>query len=92
MKKIALLVVLLVSFVAFAADTPPQRPQGQRGGFMTVVDTNKDGKISKAELDAWFVKADANKDGVVDQEEFRATMPQMGPRGQGRGPGGPAPQ
>ncbi len=50
------------------------------GGYMIAagsiekVDTNKDGKVSRAEhaahADAMFTDADANKDGFVDQAEM----------------------
>lgn len=46
---------------------------GQRGGMMAMADTNKDGKISKAELtaalDARFTRLDANRDGKLTKED-----------------------
>jgi uncharacterized low-complexity protein len=44
---------------------------------MSMADTDKDGKISKAEHDAMFAKMDANKDGSVDKTE-------MGKMGEGK--------
>jgi uncharacterized low-complexity protein len=44
---------------------------------MSMGDTDKDGKISKAEHDAMFAKKDANKDGYVDKTE-------MGKMGEGK--------
>jgi uncharacterized low-complexity protein len=41
---------------------------------MSMGDTNKDGKISKAEHDAMFAKKDANKDGFVDKSEMGKMM------------------
>jgi hypothetical protein len=64
------------------AGGPP--PGGGGGGNM---DTNSDGKISKAEYIAnngLFARVDTNKDGKIDAAE-RAAMPA---RGGGRGPGG----
>ena len=44
------------------------------GGGMSMMDTNKDGKISKKEFtmhhDAMFAKMDANKDGFIDKDEM----------------------
>ena len=45
-------------------------------GKMMDADTNKDGKISKAEFmakhEAMFAAADTNKDGMLDEEEHQA--------------------
>lgn len=53
----------------------PNAAEGKCG--MSMGDTNKDGKISKAEHDAMFAKKDANKDGFVDKTE-------MGKMGEGK--------
>jgi hypothetical protein len=77
------LLALLVSASTFAADAPQQNPQGQgrgqgpRGGGMSMMmDADKDGKVTKAEMNAWFDKVDVNKDGVLTAEELRAARPQ----------------
>lgn len=63
------------------------------------MDVNKDGYLDKADRelrmkqhrDAWFTAADTNKDGQLSKAEFDAAKgPMHGPRGQGRGPAGPA--
>ncbi|EQB09806.1 hypothetical protein L288_05195 [Sphingobium quisquiliarum P25] len=55
------------------AQPGPGGPVGRHGGMMAMADTNKDGKISKAELtaaiDARFVKMDANRDGKLTKED-----------------------
>lgn len=56
------------------------------GGHFKRVDTNNDGKVSKAEAisaaEAAFTRADANGDGFVTQEEMRAAHKSH--RGQGK--------
>src|SRR5205823_6111591 len=47
--------------------------------FLTRMDTNKDGKISRAELQgtpyaALFEEIDTNKDGKIDPKEFKAYL------------------
>ena len=44
---------------------------------MSMADTNKDGKVSKEELNAMFEKADTNKDGFVDKDEMAKMMSSM---------------
>lgn len=44
---------------------------------MSMADTDKDGKISKAEHDAMFAMKDTNKDGFIDKTE-------MGKMGEGK--------
>lgn len=70
---------------------------GQGGGAMFGhLDTDRDGAVSMAELQAsqqrqteLFQRADADKDGKVTREEMRAAFASM--KGQRRGgPGGPA--
>ena len=86
MTKILILTALLLGSVAFAQDQIPlQRPQGgPRGGgprqsIFMMMDANKDGKVSKEEMLAWFDKVDTNKDGILSQEELRAARPVGGP-------------
>jgi hypothetical protein len=78
------------------ADRPAMRP----GRFMERMDTNGDGKISKAEwkahYDEMFAQADKNKNGYIDSDEMSTGFRPpggMGPggrrTGEGPGPGGP---
>ena len=56
----------------------PAHPSATSGAdmFFDKVDTDKDGKISKAEFsakgDEMFAESDANKDGFITREEGRA--------------------
>ncbi|MDE2388892.1 MAG: EF-hand domain-containing protein [Betaproteobacteria bacterium] len=54
---------------------------GHQCEHMSVVDTNKDGKISKEEFmkhhEAMFDKKDVNKDGFIDREEMHRMMDHM---------------
>ncbi|MDO7835672.1 EF-hand domain-containing protein [Sphingobium sp. HBC34] len=58
----------------------PGAEGGRRGGLMAMADTNKDGKISKAELtaalDARFARMDADKDGQITQKDRDAMRQQ----------------
>ncbi|GAB5553057.1 MAG: hypothetical protein Sapg2KO_26480 [Saprospiraceae bacterium] len=67
-------------------------PGGQQGGppnvdqILAQMDTNKDGKLTKAEtkgpLVEMFSTIDTNKDGFLSKEELeKAPKPQRGPRG-----------
>tara|TARA_R110002050_G_scaffold195593_2_gene330464 strand:+ start:5630 stop:5950 length:321 start_codon:yes stop_codon:yes gene_type:complete len=69
----------------------PQKPQGQKGGPLSVeelfvkLDTNKDGKLSKKEvqgpLKKDFSKVDTNGDGFLSKEEIEAApKPKQGQR------------
>jgi hypothetical protein len=87
-QVVAAAAMLLVAGGAFAqATTPaPTAPQGRPpmagkhmdrgehhgGWWMKDIDTDKDGAISKAELDAWFNKVDTNHDGKLDKSELEA--------------------
>lgn len=55
------------------AQPAPDRHGGHRGGMIAMADTNKDGKLSKAELtaslDARFTKLDENRDGKLSKED-----------------------
>ena len=97
-RTILLALVIFASTATFAAD-PPQGPpagsrgQGQRGGgIMMMMDTNKDGKISKDEFTSWFAKVDTDKDEFISAEELKVAQDAFRAAnglGQGRGPGGP---
>lgn len=89
-----------------AADTTTKTPeakcgQGKCGGAkageakcgMGMMDTNKDGRISRSEFrkahDAMFAAKDANKNGYIDANEMNAGM-EGAPAAMGVAPGGAA--
>lgn len=53
------------------------RGPGGPGGMMARLDSDGDGKITRAEFTAPFDRIDANKDGVVDQAEQQAQRDRM---------------
>lgn len=67
---------LLGFSVIAAAQEGPHGPGGPMGPRLEELDANKDGKITKAEIDAMevktFTEADTNKDGFVTSEEMTA--------------------
>lgn len=70
-----------------SADERPQRPQRAEGAERRQrpnIDTDGDGRISRAEFDAagaaMFQRLDANNDGRVTREEAQAARPQRGAR------------
>lgn len=98
-----------------AQATPPSMPgmgrhhamRGEPGMYrermMQWVDTDRDGQISRAELDtanqamiahrvAAFEAADANRDGKLSADEMRAFRQSMRPHGAPDGRRGPGPQ
>lgn len=70
---------LAASHIAFAQPDADGGP-GRRGGMMAQADTNKDGKISKAELaaglEARFARMDVDKDGQLTQKDRDAMRQQ----------------
>lgn len=62
---------------------PMDGPDGRHGGMMARLDTDKDGRISRAEAQAdpkfaaRFDTLDVNKDGYVDKADFQARFQQM---------------
>ena len=83
----------------------PGGPGTRQGAMMNWLDTDADGQISRAELEAAnqarlarelkaFDAADANKDGKLSQDEMKAfrdaMRPSGGPGGRGCPPGSPA--
>lgn len=76
---------------------PPDRPPG-RGGppnpLLPLFDTDRDGKLSAAEIDAAAAKLrehDANKDGTLSADEMPRGPGGRGGPGRGPGPDGPRP-
>lgn len=84
---------LLATTLASAADpvapagAPGSQRSQQRQQMLDAIDTNHDGRISRAEYQAWvdarFAKLDANGDGVVSAEEI-ANSPAAQQRAQRR--------
>ena len=68
-------------------------PQDQVNHMIEENDTNKDGKLSRAEapefLAGQFDAIDTNHDGFLDKEELTAFFAKQGPPQGRRGPGGP---
>ncbi len=69
---------LAATHLAYAQPGPQGGPRG--GGMMAMADTNKDGKISKAELtaglEARFAKMDVDRDGQITQKDRDAMRQQ----------------
>ena len=80
MKKI-LIVLPLLSAPAFAQQAPPQQMPDLNKMFFEQFDTDKDGRVSKAEFlkptEAQFDHMDRNKDGVLDPAEVKAFNTEM---------------
>lgn len=77
MKPAFAIVLLSLAPMLAAAQPPAGKPQPSPGqAFMSTLDTNKDGKVDKAEylkpFEAQFDAMDTNKDGAIDQAEFEA--------------------
>ena len=79
MKKILTLFLAAGLAATLTCDFATAQRKGKKGHrgarIFAKLDTNKDGKISKAEAgDKWarLGKADANKDGFVTKEELKA--------------------
>lgn len=76
MKKIALTAALAAFLMATPAMANTHDKDGKRGHPLMMMDTNKDGAISRAEFDAHsndkFAKMDKNKDGTISKDEIDA--------------------
>ncbi|NSL85299.1 EF-hand domain-containing protein [Chitinophaga solisilvae] len=90
-----MLAAALISVKTYAQEQPQQqRPKHDREGFFKKIDTDGDGKLSKAEVDTAadkdgkgftrlkekFGAIDSNKDGFIDKEELKAFRKSQGPR------------
>lgn len=93
MKHILVAGLLMTALVS--TKTYAQQPQQQHDheGFFKKIDTDGDGKLSKAEVDAAakddkrvaklkenFDAIDTNKDSFLDKEELQAYRKKQGPR------------
>jgi Ca2+-binding EF-hand superfamily protein len=94
-----LLLAVLVVGLGGADDKPPQKPAADSAAvdrrvndILDRMDSNKDGKISKAEargpIADNFDRIDANKDGFIDKDELRRFVARN--MAAGGGPGGAA--
>lgn len=78
-KLIALSVVGLFALPALAEEGPggPKGMHKGAGHFIEKVDSDKDGKVSRAEFqakgDAMFKEADSNNDGFITKDEAEAS-------------------
>jgi caffeoyl-CoA O-methyltransferase len=99
MTSVVASVAVLLTAAHFAAAQPPGRPGGPprgRGQFnplLRLFDTDRDGSLSAAEIDALAAKLkglDKSNDGKVSDEELRGLFASSG-RGPARGPGGSRP-
>lgn len=79
----ALLALVAGTALAAAQEGAPQG--GWRGGFFRQLDTNKDGKVERTEVQAWsearFKKLDTAGDGALTKEQYvDAMIAQIRPR------------
>jgi|AGTN01.3.fsa_nt_gi hypothetical protein len=83
MRSLVLAVpALFAACAAFAQDPTATPPQDGGHDMMTLMDTDRDGAVSREEFvkghvraDDYFARLDANKDGAVSREEFLAEPP-----------------
>lgn len=74
---------------ADAPEPPADAPKRPVPAILKALDTDGDGTLNATEVanaPAALAKLDKNGDGVLTPDEFMG----MGPRGEGRGPGGPS--
>jgi len=94
-NKVIYLGVLLTAFISLNSKAFAQGPpQGKRQGppnfseLLSKMDTDKDGKLSKEEIDGPlkndFAKVDANSDGFITKEEFDKAPKPKGKKGPNR--------
>ncbi len=75
--KLPLIALAAAAFAGVASAQPPGPGRGHGGPFgLLAMDSNGDGKLTRAEFDAAqranFAQIDANKDGSATPEEFKA--------------------
>lgn len=66
----------------------PQRDGGAPDVLFRLLDADKDGKLTKDELQnatRLLEKLDRNKDGMIDRDELRGFLQKGGPKGEGKG-------
>jgi caffeoyl-CoA O-methyltransferase len=98
MSAVASIAVLMTAAHLLPAQPPgrpggPPRGRGQVSPMLRLFDTDLDGSLSAAEIDALAAKLkglDRSNDGKVSDEELRALFPASGRR-PARGPGWPRP-
>lgn len=94
-NKVIYLGVLLTAFIslnskAFAQGPPQGKQQGPPNfsELLSKMDTDKDGKLSKEEIDGPlkkdFTKVDTNSDGFITKEEFDKAPKPKGKKGPNR--------
>ena len=85
----------LVSFTFNALNAEDEKPAGEKKKRPNVeeLDTDKDGTLSKAELDAVserfrnkLLESDADKDGTLNKEEFAKAKEALKARGKDKAP------
>ena len=93
MKHFLVAGLLMATLVSVKYYTKQQTQQRNREGFFKKIDTDGDGKFSKAEIDAAskdnkrlsklkenFAAIDTNKDSFIDKDELKAYRKSQGPR------------
>ncbi len=82
--KHTLIALTLFSAPLFAQQAPMQQMPDLDAMFFEQFDTDKDGRVSKAEFlkptEAQFDHMDRNKDGMLDQDEVKAFNAEMNQR------------
>jgi Ca2+-binding EF-hand superfamily protein len=81
MNKITLLTLIALSSPLLAQQAPEGAPPSISDAFMQQLDTDKDGKVTKAEFlqpqEAQFAHIDKNQDGSIDKTEIDAFAAEM---------------
>lgn len=81
MNKTILLALIAMSTSLMAQQPPQEARPSMSDAFMQQLDTDKDGKVTKAEFlkpyEAQFAHIDKNQDGSIDKAEIDAFSTQM---------------